>query len=80
MSATPPVGPPAAEPPAVDPTAVAAHSSADPAATSAEVTPLARAAGHRGDWSVLTALAPYLRPYLGRIAIALAMVFAAKLL
>ncbi|ATE73474.1 ABCB family ABC transporter ATP-binding protein/permease [Lysobacter capsici] len=82
MSATPPRVPPAAEPAAVDPRAVEPPASADPATATAtaEVTPLARAAGHRGDWSVLTSLAPYLRPYLGRIAIALAMVFAAKLL
>ncbi|WP_082124737.1 ABCB family ABC transporter ATP-binding protein/permease [Lysobacter capsici] len=83
MSATPPRVPPAAEPAAVDPRAVETSAVEPPtsaAPATAEVTPLARAAGHRGDWSVLTSLAPYLRPYLGRIAIALAMVFAAKLL
>ncbi|MGO1072075.1 ABCB family ABC transporter ATP-binding protein/permease [Lysobacter sp. CA199] len=42
--------------------------------------PVARAAERRGEWSVITSLLPYLRPYLGRIAIALAMVVAAKLL
>ncbi|MBN7137016.1 metal ABC transporter permease [Lysobacter enzymogenes] len=42
--------------------------------------PLARAEGRRGDWSVIASLLPYLRPYLGRIALALLMVLAAKLL
>ncbi|WP_031372666.1 ABCB family ABC transporter ATP-binding protein/permease [Lysobacter antibioticus] len=42
--------------------------------------PVARTAGRRGEWSVIGSLLPYLRPYLGRIAIALAMVVAAKLL
>ena len=42
--------------------------------------PLARAQGRRGDWSVIASLLPYLRPYLGRIALALLMVLAAKLL
>lgn len=42
--------------------------------------PVARSADRRGEWSVIASLLPYLRPYLGRIAIALAMVVAAKLL
>ncbi|SDZ02780.1 ATP-binding cassette, subfamily B [Lysobacter sp. yr284] len=42
--------------------------------------PLARADGRRDDWSVLASLLPYLRPYLGRIVLALMMVLAAKLL
>lgn len=42
--------------------------------------PVARTAGRRGEWSVIASLLPYLRPYLGRIALALAMVVAAKLL
>ncbi len=55
------------------------------AATAAEdgrdgAGPIARAAGQRGEWSVLASLLPYLRPYAGRIAVALAMVVAAKLL
>ncbi|RDZ27989.1 ABCB family ABC transporter ATP-binding protein/permease [Lysobacter silvisoli] len=44
------------------------------------VAPVARAAGSRGDFSVVAELLPYLRPYLGRILLALAMVLAAKLL
>ncbi|QQQ02265.1 ABCB family ABC transporter ATP-binding protein/permease [Lysobacter enzymogenes] len=42
--------------------------------------PVARADGRRDDWSVLASLLPYLRPYLGRIVLALLMVLAAKLL
>jgi len=42
--------------------------------------PVARAEGRRGEWSVIASLLPYLRPYAGRIALALLMVLAAKLL
>ncbi|UZW61532.1 ABCB family ABC transporter ATP-binding protein/permease [Lysobacter enzymogenes] len=42
--------------------------------------PVSRADGRRDDWSVLASLLPYLRPYLGRIVLALLMVLAAKLL
>ncbi|MGH8082170.1 MAG: ABCB family ABC transporter ATP-binding protein/permease [Lysobacter sp.] len=55
----------------------------DPAAAEQpqdSVAPVARETHRRGEWSVIASLLPYLRPYLGRIAIALAMVIAAKLL
>ncbi|MGO1002748.1 ABCB family ABC transporter ATP-binding protein/permease [Lysobacter sp. CA196] len=52
----------------------------EPAADTDGAAPVARTAGRRGEWSVIASLLPYLRPYLGRIAIALAMVVAAKLL
>ena len=42
------------------------------------VTPIERAAHARGDWHVISELLPYLRPHTGRIAIALAMILAAK--
>ncbi|NUS38193.1 MAG: ABC transporter ATP-binding protein/permease [Lysobacter sp.] len=42
------------------------------------VAGVARAAGARGDWQVLRDLAPYLRPFWGRIALALAMVVVGK--
>ncbi|WP_044871509.1 ABC transporter ATP-binding protein/permease [Pseudomonas sp. LFM046] len=41
--------------------------------------PVARKAGSRGDAAVIAALLPYLRPYLGRIALALGLIFASKL-
>ncbi|MGO4263219.1 ABCB family ABC transporter ATP-binding protein/permease [Lysobacter sp. TAB13] len=41
--------------------------------------PVARASERRSEWSVIASLLPYLRPYVGRIALALAMVLAAKL-
>ncbi len=41
--------------------------------------PVARAEGARSDFAVVRSLLPYLRPYLGRIAAALALIFAAKL-
>ncbi|WP_324733402.1 ABCB family ABC transporter ATP-binding protein/permease [Pseudomonas paeninsulae] len=40
---------------------------------------VARAAGARGDFRVLAELLPYLRPYVGRIALALVLIVAAKL-
>ncbi|AYC31579.1 ABC transporter ATP-binding protein/permease [Pseudomonas cavernae] len=45
----------------------------------AGAAPVARAASARGDFAVVAALLPYLRPYAGRIALALALIFAAKL-
>jgi len=41
--------------------------------------PVARAAGTRGDFAVVAELLPYLRPYLGRIILALGLILAAKL-
>ena len=41
--------------------------------------PLARAAGTRGDFAVVAELLPYLRPYTGRIVMALGLILAAKL-
>jgi ATP-binding cassette, subfamily B, heavy metal transporter len=43
------------------------------------VTPIARASGARSDLAVVTALLPYLRPYSGRIALALLLVLGGKL-
>ena len=43
-----------------------------------DVTPIERAASHRGDARVLLDLLPYLRPHSGRIALALALILAAK--
>lgn len=48
--------------------------------TDATVTPVKRAEQARGDVAVLRGLLPYLKPYLGRILLALGLVFAAKLL
>lgn len=48
--------------------------------TDATVTPVKRAEQARGDVAVLRDLLPYLKPYLGRILLALGLVFAAKLL
>ncbi|MGH8354923.1 MAG: ABC transporter transmembrane domain-containing protein, partial [Pseudomonas sp.] len=45
----------------------------------AGAAPVERAASARGDVAVVAALLPYLRPYAGRIALALALIFAAKL-
>ncbi|MHC5349897.1 ABCB family ABC transporter ATP-binding protein/permease [Metapseudomonas furukawaii] len=42
-------------------------------------TPVARKAGSRGDAAVIATLLPYLRPYTGRIALALGLILAAKL-
>src|SRR5439155_17788512 len=41
--------------------------------------PLARAVGTRGDFAVVAELLPYLRPYTGRIVMALGLILAAKL-
>ncbi|MEX2496995.1 MAG: ABC transporter ATP-binding protein/permease [Woeseia sp.] len=43
------------------------------------VAPVARAAGARGDLEVVREVLPYLRPYAGRIALALLLILAAKL-
>jgi len=43
------------------------------------VMPIERAIGARGDLSVVTEVIPYLRPYVGRIVIALLLILAAKL-
>ena len=43
-----------------------------------DVTPIERAASHRGDARVLLDLLPYLRPHSGRIGLALALILAAK--
>lgn len=48
--------------------------------TDVTVTPVKRAEQARGDVAVIRDLLPYLRPYLGRILLALGLVFAAKLL
>ena len=42
-------------------------------------TPVAREADARGDLAVVAELLPYLRPYLGRIVLALALILGAKL-
>jgi len=41
--------------------------------------PVARAAGARSEWQVLRELLPFLKPFTGRIALALGLVIAAKL-
>ncbi|MEX2124717.1 MAG: ABC transporter ATP-binding protein/permease [Woeseia sp.] len=43
------------------------------------VAPIERAAGTRGDLTVVRELLPYLRPYVGRITLALLLIVAAKL-
>lgn len=43
------------------------------------VAPVDRAAGARGDFAVIRDMLPFLRPYIGRITIALLMIVAAKL-
>ena len=43
------------------------------------VVPVERASGARGDLSIVKAVTPYLRPYLGRIIFALVLILAAKL-
>lgn len=43
------------------------------------VVPLERAADARGDFTVVRELVPYLRPYIGRITLALLLIVAAKL-
>lgn len=66
------------------PAAQPARPSSDTAADAAEdnesgAAPVERAPSARGDVEVVAALLPYLRPYAGRIALALALIFAAKL-
>ncbi|RJG09100.1 ABC transporter ATP-binding protein/permease [Pseudomonas cavernicola] len=66
------------------PAAQPARPSSDTAADAAEdnesgAAPVERAPSARGDIEVVAALLPYLRPYAGRIALALALIFAAKL-
>jgi len=46
--------------------------------TQAGSAPVARAANARGDWQVLSTLVPYLRPFAGRIGLALALVLLGK--
>ena len=46
----------------------------------AGAAPVARPAAARDDLAVIGALLPYLRPYLGRILLALGLIVAAKLL
>ncbi len=43
------------------------------------VMPIERASGARGDLSLVTEVIPYLRPYVGRIVLALLLIIAAKL-
>ncbi len=52
-----------------------------PSGTTPEGAPLVvdRAVGTRGEWQILRALVPYLRPFMGRILFALALVVAGKL-
>ncbi|MNZ03833.1 putative multidrug export ATP-binding/permease protein [compost metagenome] len=45
----------------------------------AGAVPVARKAGSRGDAAVIATLLPYLKPYTGRIALALGLIFIAKL-
>ena len=54
---------------------------ASPPAAAPEGAPLVvdRASGTRGEWQILRALVPYLRPFMGRILFALALVVAGKL-
>ena len=53
--------------------------SGTPGATAPESPAPAKPAGARGDLAVLRELLPYLRPYLGRIVLALSLILAAKL-
>ena len=46
----------------------------------AGAAPVARPAGARSDLAVIGALLPYLRPYVGRITLALLLILGAKLL
>ncbi|MHB8912917.1 MAG: ABCB family ABC transporter ATP-binding protein/permease [Lysobacter sp.] len=57
--------------PAVGTTAVAATTDGN--------APVARAASARSEWQVLRELLPFLQPFIGRIALALALVIAGKL-
>jgi ATP-binding cassette, subfamily B, heavy metal transporter len=56
-------------------------SPASPPAAAPDGAPLVvdRASGTRGEWQILRELVPYLRPFLGRILFALALVVAGKL-
>ncbi len=51
----------------------------DSSGTGSASAAVTRAPGARGGLAVIAALLPYLRPYLGRIALALALIVAAKL-
>ncbi len=61
------------------------HSTPAPDGTTAvdeleeDAAPIARRADARGDFAVVAELLPYLRPYLGRIGLALALILGAKL-
>ncbi|MSR15311.1 MAG: ABC transporter ATP-binding protein/permease [Gammaproteobacteria bacterium] len=50
-----------------------------PESTETGDSPVARAAEARGDWPVIAEFLPWLRPYADRIALALALIVAAKL-
>ncbi|WP_137886771.1 ABC transporter ATP-binding protein/permease [Pseudomonas sp. 2FE] len=70
----------AAQPVRAPDTSVSSNGAAGAAEDGAAgAAPVARAASARGDLAVVAALLPYLRPYAGRIALALALIFAAKL-
>ena len=74
--------PPAAPTGPDSPHAPQAAASSGPAASTEPVDPpliVARAANARGEWQILRELAPYLRPFLGRILFALALVVAGKI-
>ena len=64
--------------PAPAPAAVSGTSSTDRTTTDGSV-PVARAASARSEWQVLRELLPFLQPFTGRIALALALVVAGKL-
>ena len=55
------------------------NESSRPTAGDDAVVPVERAAGTRGDFRVLLDLLPYLRPYVGRISVALFLIVGAKL-
>jgi ATP-binding cassette, subfamily B, heavy metal transporter len=55
------------------------NESSGPTAGNDAVVPVERAAGTRGDFRVLLDLLPYLRPYVGRISVALFLIVGAKL-
>ncbi|MGA8204803.1 MAG: ABC transporter ATP-binding protein/permease [Woeseiaceae bacterium] len=55
------------------------NESSGPPAGDDAVVPVERAAGTRGDFRVLLDLLPYLRPYVGRISVALFLIVGAKL-
>jgi ATP-binding cassette, subfamily B, heavy metal transporter len=66
----PAVTEPVAAPPLADPTVVGERDRGG--------EPVVQRAGARGDFAVVTALLPYLRPYVGRIVLALLLIVAAK--